>query len=68
MGINTRVDLAAADAVIQQKLRHDAMAAGTSMHDPASAASWDTEIGRDVTLEPNVVFGPGVTIYIQCPC
>ena len=63
MGINTRVDLAAADAVIQQKLRHDAMAAGTSMHDPASVyLSWDTEIGRDVTLEPNVVFGPGVTI------
>ena len=33
------------------------------MHDPASVyLSWDTEIGRDVTLEPNVVFGPGVTI------
>ena len=24
--------------------------------------AWDTRLGRDVTIEPNVVFGPGVSI------
>ena len=63
MGINTRAELAAVDAVVQHRLRHHAMANGTSMHDPASVyLSWDTEIGRDVTLESHVVFGPGVTV------
>ena len=63
MGINTRAELAEANAVIQHRLQQRAMAAGTTMQDPTSVyLSWDTAIGRDVTLEPNVVFGPGVTV------
>jgi bifunctional UDP-N-acetylglucosamine pyrophosphorylase/glucosamine-1-phosphate N-acetyltransferase len=39
------------------------MKAGVTLKDPASVYfSWDTEIARDVTIEPHVVFGPGVKI------
>src|SRR3546814_17634845 len=39
------------------------MAEGASLRAPETVwFSWDTELGRDVTIEPNVVFGPGVTI------
>ena len=40
-----------------------AMAGGATLRDPASVwFSWDTEIGKDVIIEPNVVFGPGVSV------
>ncbi len=39
------------------------MAAGASLTAPDTVFfSWDTALGRDVTVEPNVVFGPGVTV------
>ncbi len=62
-GINSRADLAAAEAVVQSWLRAAAMEAGVTMIDPGSVfLSADTEFSADVTLEPNVVFGPGVTV------
>ncbi|MBL4750827.1 MAG: bifunctional UDP-N-acetylglucosamine diphosphorylase/glucosamine-1-phosphate N-acetyltransferase GlmU [Amylibacter sp.] len=63
MGINSRVDLAAAEVAFQIMARQDAMENGTTLI--AAQTVWfayDTVIGRDVIIEPNVVFGPGVTI------
>jgi bifunctional UDP-N-acetylglucosamine pyrophosphorylase/glucosamine-1-phosphate N-acetyltransferase len=62
-GINSRVELAAAEAVVQSRLRVVAMEAGVTMTDPGSVfLCADTEFSPDVTIEPNVVFGPGVKI------
>jgi len=62
-GINSRIELAEAEAAVQAVLRRDAMAAGVTMTDPASVfLCTDTSFGTDVTLGPNVVFGPGVTV------
>ncbi len=63
LGVNSRVDLAQAEAIAQGRLRRAAMEAGATMADPASVyLNHDTLIGRDVTIGPNVVFGGGVTI------
>ncbi len=63
MGINTRVELADAEAIVQRQLRRRAMNGGASMIDPTTVyLSWDTELGRDVTIGPNVVFRPGVRV------
>lgn len=63
LGVNSRADLAAAEAVVQGRLRARAMAEGATLIDPASVFfSADTRLGRDVTIGPNVVFGPGVTV------
>lgn len=63
MGVNSRVELAAAEKVIQSRLRRAAMENGVTMVDPDSVfLSHDTVFGRDVTIEPNVIFGPGVSI------
>ena len=62
-GINSRAELAAAEAVVQSWLRDAAMQAGVTMVDPASVfLCADTRLSTDVTIEPNVVFGPGVTV------
>ena len=62
-GINSRAELAAAEAVWQRYKREEAMAGGASLKAPDTVwFSWDTQLGRDVTIEPNVFFGPGVTI------
>jgi bifunctional UDP-N-acetylglucosamine pyrophosphorylase/glucosamine-1-phosphate N-acetyltransferase len=62
-GINSRAELAAVDDSWQARRRSDAMAAGVSLRAPQTVwFSWDTELGRDVTVEPNVVFGPGVRV------
>jgi bifunctional UDP-N-acetylglucosamine pyrophosphorylase / glucosamine-1-phosphate N-acetyltransferase len=62
-GINTKAQLAAAEAVLQQRLRAAAMEAGVTMVAPETVfLSADTRLGKDVTIEPNVVFGPGVTV------
>ncbi len=62
-GINTRADLAAAESLIQDRYRREAMAAGVTLRDPASVFfSFDTQFGTDVTVAPFTVFGPGVTI------
>ena len=63
MGCNTRAELAEIEAEWQKRKRLEAMLAGASMVDPASVwLSHDTKIGRDVVIEPNVWFGPGVTV------
>lgn len=62
-GINARGELAQAEARWQARRRQQAMADGATLVAPETVwFSWDTKIGRDVTIEPNVVFGPGVTI------
>jgi bifunctional UDP-N-acetylglucosamine pyrophosphorylase/glucosamine-1-phosphate N-acetyltransferase len=62
-GINTKAQLAEAEAVLQQRLRAAAMDAGVTMIAPETVyLSADTKFGKDVTIEPNVVFGPGVTV------
>ena len=63
MGINSRAELAVAEAVVQTELRARAMAGGATLIDPTSVwLAHDTVLGQDVTVHPNVVFGPGVTI------
>ncbi len=63
LGVNDRIDLAKAEAVLQDHLRRAAMASGVTMTDPASVfLCWDTRFGQDVSIGPNVVFGPGVTV------
>ncbi len=62
-GVNSRADLAALESIAQQSLRQKAMDNGATLIDPSSVFfSHDTIIGRDVTIEPNVFFGPGVTV------
>ncbi|MXP14597.1 bifunctional UDP-N-acetylglucosamine diphosphorylase/glucosamine-1-phosphate N-acetyltransferase GlmU [Altererythrobacter confluentis] len=62
-GINSRKELADAERQWQEFRRDEAMADGVSLKAPETVFfSWDTKLGRDVTIEPNVVFGPGVTV------
>ena len=62
-GINSRAELAAAEAVVQTRLRAAAMAAGVTMTAPETVfLSTDTRFAPDVTIGPNVVFGLGVTV------
>jgi len=62
-GVNTRAELAEAEAILQQRLRRRAMENGASLIAPETVfLSADTQLGRDVVIEPNVVFGPGVTV------
>ena len=63
LGVNSRADLALVEGVMQQRLRRAAMAAGATLVDPATVwLSADTVLGRDVTVQPSVFFGPGVTV------
>jgi bifunctional UDP-N-acetylglucosamine pyrophosphorylase / glucosamine-1-phosphate N-acetyltransferase len=63
MGVNDRVQLARAEAAMQRRLRSQAMLAGATLIAPETVfLSMDTKIGRDVTIEPHVVMGSGVTI------
>ncbi len=62
-GINSRAELAAVEGAWQAKRRSQAMADGVTLVAPDTVFfAHDTKLGRDVTIEPNVVFGPGVTI------
>jgi bifunctional UDP-N-acetylglucosamine pyrophosphorylase/glucosamine-1-phosphate N-acetyltransferase len=63
MGVNDRVQLAEAEAVFQARARRAAMLGGATLLAPDTVTfSYDTIVGRDVLIEPNVVFGPGVTL------
>ena len=63
LGVNSRADLAAAEAAFQARARAEALENGTTLTDPATVwFALDTVIGRDVTIGPNVVFGPEVTV------
>jgi bifunctional UDP-N-acetylglucosamine pyrophosphorylase / glucosamine-1-phosphate N-acetyltransferase len=62
-GVNSRADLAAMESGWQKTRRIQAMADGVTLIDPATVwFSHDTRIGRDVVIEPNVFFGPGVVV------
>ncbi|UZK66213.1 bifunctional UDP-N-acetylglucosamine diphosphorylase/glucosamine-1-phosphate N-acetyltransferase GlmU [Sphingomonas sp. M1-B02] len=62
-GVNSRGELAALEAEWQQARRIRAMADGATLVAPETVFfSHDTRVGRDVVIEPNVVFGPGVEI------
>ncbi|MEM9392592.1 MAG: bifunctional UDP-N-acetylglucosamine diphosphorylase/glucosamine-1-phosphate N-acetyltransferase GlmU [Pseudomonadota bacterium] len=63
LGINTRTELAAAEAAFQARARADALDTGVTLEDPETTYfAYDTVIGRDAVIGPQVVFGPGVTI------
>src|SRR5882757_9852741 len=62
-GINTKAQLAEAEAVMQARLRKAALEAGVTLVAPETIfLAADTKFGSDVTIEPFVVIGPGVTI------
>jgi bifunctional UDP-N-acetylglucosamine pyrophosphorylase / glucosamine-1-phosphate N-acetyltransferase len=63
LGINTRAELAEAEALMQRRLRREAMEGGVTLVAPETVfLSADTQFGRDIVVEPNVTFGPGVTV------
>ncbi|MBP0464407.1 bifunctional UDP-N-acetylglucosamine diphosphorylase/glucosamine-1-phosphate N-acetyltransferase GlmU [Roseomonas sp. PWR1] len=62
-GINSRAELAAAEAVLQGQLRAAALDAGVTMQAPETVfLAHDTRLSPDVVLEPHIVFGPGVSV------
>jgi bifunctional UDP-N-acetylglucosamine pyrophosphorylase/glucosamine-1-phosphate N-acetyltransferase len=62
-GVNDRAQLAAAERMIQDRLRQEAMASGVTLIAPETVFfSHDTLLGQDVVVEPHVVFGPGVVV------
>ncbi|MBW7836994.1 MAG: bifunctional UDP-N-acetylglucosamine diphosphorylase/glucosamine-1-phosphate N-acetyltransferase GlmU [Sphingomonadales bacterium] len=63
IGVNSRAELAQAEAIFQARARAAAMAEGATLIAPETVFfSYDTKLGRDVTVEPNVIFGPGVSV------
>ena len=63
LGVNSRADLAAAEAVFQARARAELLDIGVTLTAPETVfLAFDTVIGRDTVIEPNVVFGPGVTV------
>lgn len=63
MGVNSRADLARAEAAFQSRMRAALMEDGVTLQAPETVQlAWDTVIGRDTVIEPNVVFGPDVTV------
>ena len=62
-GCNNRAELAVIERLWQQRRRHAVMISGVTMIAPETVfLSYDTVIGQDALIEPNVVFGPGVTV------
>lgn len=62
-GVNDRAQLAAAERMIQDRLRQVTMASGVTLVAPETVFfSHDTRLGQDVVVEPHVVFGPGVVV------
>ncbi len=63
LGINNRAELAEAEAIWQKRRRREAMLSGVTLIAPETVFfSHDTEIGADTVVEPNVWFGPGVSV------
>ena len=62
-GVNSRAELAHLELEWQRRRREQALAEGATLIDPESVwFAYDTKLGRDVTIEPHVVFGPEVQI------
>jgi bifunctional UDP-N-acetylglucosamine pyrophosphorylase/glucosamine-1-phosphate N-acetyltransferase len=73
LGVNSRADLARAEAIWQRRVRERIMAEGATLIAPETVwLSFDTKIGSDVVIEPNVFFGPGVVVedgvHIKANC
>jgi len=67
LGVNSRAELAAAEAIWQNRKRQDIMAAGVTLQVPETVFfSYDTEIGMDTVIEPQVFFGEKVKIAPRC--
>lgn len=63
MGINSRAELAVAEARFQSERRAYFMKEGVTLTDPGSVFfAFDTQIAADVSIAPSVVFGPGVSV------
>ncbi len=63
LGINTQLDLSIAEGISQNLIRNKAMMNGVKLIDPNSIfINYDTKFGKDVIIEPNVVFGTNVVI------
>ncbi|MFV0408706.1 MAG: bifunctional UDP-N-acetylglucosamine diphosphorylase/glucosamine-1-phosphate N-acetyltransferase GlmU [Paracoccus sp. (in: a-proteobacteria)] len=63
LGVNTRAELAGAEAIFQARRRAAALEDGVTMTAPDTVwFALDTHIGRDAIIGPNVIFGPGVTV------
>ncbi|MGB4908213.1 MAG: DapH/DapD/GlmU-related protein, partial [Tabrizicola sp.] len=63
LGVNTRAQLAGAEAAFQARARADALENGVTLTAPETVFfALDTHIGRDAIIGPNVLFGPGVTV------
>lgn len=63
LGVDSRTDLAGAEAIFQSRARAALLEDGVTLQAPDTVfLSLDTVIGRDTVIEPNVVFGPGVTV------
>jgi bifunctional UDP-N-acetylglucosamine pyrophosphorylase/glucosamine-1-phosphate N-acetyltransferase len=62
-GVNSRAELAHLELEWQRRRREQALDEGATLIDPESVwFAYDTKLGRDVTVEPHVVFGPGVAV------
>ncbi|MEO7564785.1 MAG: bifunctional UDP-N-acetylglucosamine diphosphorylase/glucosamine-1-phosphate N-acetyltransferase GlmU [Sphingomicrobium sp.] len=62
-GVNSRAELAHLELEWQRRRREAVLDEGSTLIDPESVwFAFDTRLGRDVTVEPHVVFGPGVSI------
>jgi bifunctional UDP-N-acetylglucosamine pyrophosphorylase/glucosamine-1-phosphate N-acetyltransferase len=62
-GCNNRAELAYIEKLWQERRRYEIMVSGVTMIAPETVfLSFDTEIGQDALIEPNVFFGPGVTV------
>ncbi|VDC31719.1 bifunctional UDP-N-acetylglucosamine diphosphorylase/glucosamine-1-phosphate N-acetyltransferase GlmU [Pseudogemmobacter humi] len=63
LGVNTRAQLAGAEAAFQARARTDALDNGVTLTAPETVFfALDTVVGRDAVIGPHVLFGPGVTI------
>ncbi|WP_072377923.1 bifunctional UDP-N-acetylglucosamine diphosphorylase/glucosamine-1-phosphate N-acetyltransferase GlmU [Hyphomicrobium sp. NDB2Meth4] len=63
LGVNSRDQLAVAEGIFQKRARLAAMREGVTMIAPETVwLSYDTKLGRDVVIQPNVFFGPGVSV------
>lgn len=63
LGVNSRAQLAEAEAAFQSRARAVLMEDGVTLQGPETVfLARDTVIGRDTLVEPHVVFGPGVTV------
>ncbi|CAN0428242.1 unnamed protein product, partial [Laminaria digitata] len=63
LGVNSRADLAFAEAAFQTAARAALLDQGVTLQAPDTVQlGWDTAVGRDAEIEPYVVFAPGVTI------